>query len=378
MKFFLPEWGDYIDPYYDYSKEEFSTATFDRKYSHEVFDSPNFDGLLVSRSNVFKSSAKKRVLENQGVHSFYRLPYEYPILGDCGAFSYIKNDNPPYSTKEIIDYYTVLKFDYGVSLDHILINGDEERRYRLSIDNAKEFIKIHKELGLNWTPVASLQGWDRESIAQAAKEVIQAGYDYIALGGMVRKSDDEIVSYIQEIRDNVSKDVKIHVFGVSRLSIVPEYVRLEVTSSDSASYVRKAFVGENNYYTNSEFAYTAIRIPQYNKNNKAKNSIKSGKVSEEYLKQMESRCLSLFFNKDYGGDLVSSIIEYNDILGIKNYKKKIELTLKEKPWEYCKCKVCENIGSNVILFRGYNRNTSRGMHNVYVYYRDLQSLLRSL
>ena len=39
-------------------------------------------------------------------------------MGDCGAFGYINEKVPPYTTEEILDYYTRLDFDFGVSIDH--------------------------------------------------------------------------------------------------------------------------------------------------------------------------------------------------------------------------------------------------------------------
>ena len=42
-------------------------------------------------------------------------------------------------------------------------------------------------------------------------------------------------------------------------------------------------------------------------------------------------------------------------------------TLKEMPWKKCKCSICKEVGIEVILFRGNNRNRRRGMHNLYAY-----------
>ena len=52
-------------------------------------------------------------------------------MGDCGAFGYINETIPPYTTEEILDYYTKLDFDFGVSLDHLIVaatvSGKKER-----------------------------------------------------------------------------------------------------------------------------------------------------------------------------------------------------------------------------------------------------------
>ena len=58
---------------------------------------------------------------------------------------------------------------------------------------------------------------------------------------------------------------------------------------------------------------------------------------------------------------------------------RVEPTLKKQPWKYCKCKICQQAGVEVIIFRGNNRNRRRGMHNLSVYgdrVRELKGELR--
>ena len=66
---------------------------------------------------------KKAILEKLGVHKYLRVPREFPIMGDCGAFGYIMEEEPPYETDEILNYYQSLDFDYGVSIDHLIVKA---------------------------------------------------------------------------------------------------------------------------------------------------------------------------------------------------------------------------------------------------------------
>ena len=45
-------------------------------------------------------------------------------MGDCGAFSYINDDVPPYRPDEVIDFYDECGFDFGISIDHIIFGYD--------------------------------------------------------------------------------------------------------------------------------------------------------------------------------------------------------------------------------------------------------------
>jgi len=52
--------------------------------------------------------------------------------------------------------------------------------------------------------------------------------------------------------------------------------------------------------------------------------------------------------------------------------------LQDKPWKNCNCVICEEIGVEVIIFRGNDRNRRRGFHNTYVFYKRFQELLQQL
>ena len=61
-------------------------------------------------------------------------------MGDCGSFTYIQEDEPPYSVNDVIDFYDGCGFDYGISVDHVVFGWDPQ-------DQAAELAE--------WTMVAS-------------------------------------------------------------------------------------------------------------------------------------------------------------------------------------------------------------------------------
>lgn len=52
-------------------------------------------------------------------------------------------------------------------------------------------------------------------------------------------------------------------------------------------------------------------------------------------------------------------------------------TLKDRPWTKCDCSVCREVGIEVVIFRGNNRNRRRGFHNVRDFYRSLRQRERA-
>src|SRR5215510_8033656 len=101
-------------------------------YAHEVFKSPAYDGLLISKGIVSGvgggsrfSLAQRHRLRRLGAREFYRLSNAWgrklPIMGDCGAFTYVREEVPPYSVDEVIDFYVGCGFDFGISVDHVIL-----------------------------------------------------------------------------------------------------------------------------------------------------------------------------------------------------------------------------------------------------------------
>ncbi|MFV2016725.1 MAG: hypothetical protein ACC656_14940, partial [Candidatus Heimdallarchaeota archaeon] len=57
-----------------------------------------------------------------------------------------------------------------------------------------------------------------------------------------------------------------------------------------------------------------------------------------------------------------------------DYTIDYQRTLKDKPWLTCECIICKEIGMDVIIFRGNNRNRRRGFHNTFVFYKLLSRI----
>ena len=177
-----------MDPDYDFINDEHSGGRGDwsnEVYAHQMYREPNYDGILMSRAVAEKSKKKKERINSLGVHRYLRVPREFPIMGDCGAFDYIMEETPPYTTDDVIDYYTRLGFDYGVSVDHLIVTATESQkkfRYELTIHNAEEFLRAHRKAGLKWEPIGAVQGWDPKSYAEAAKKYAKMGYQVYRIG----------------------------------------------------------------------------------------------------------------------------------------------------------------------------------------------------
>ena len=117
MQYFIPEWDDHVDPGYDFINDVLTPGrdTYkDEVYAHEIFQEPNYDGILVSKVVVENTKKKKAIIEKEAIHKFIR--FHGQVMGDCGAFGYIKEDMPPYNTEEILEYYENFGFNFLAGL----------------------------------------------------------------------------------------------------------------------------------------------------------------------------------------------------------------------------------------------------------------------
>jgi hypothetical protein len=388
LSYFIPDWDDLVDPDYDFVSDQHSHGRghwSNNVYAHQLYRAPAYDGLLVSRLVAEQTREKKERIDALGVHRYFRVPQRFPIMGDCGAFGYIKAEEPPYKTDEILDYYTRLGFDHGVSIDHLIVaetQGQRLKRYELTIHNAQDFLHEHRKRGLRWEPIGALQGWDAHSYSEAARKYVKMGYRYIALGGLVRSKTEHILSIVESVKDVLPEGIRVHLFGLARFAAIREFVRLGVTSIDSSSVLRRAWLGSTTNFLTDRGWYSAIRIPQAEDCFRARRLVEDRNATSEQLLTLEKECLEAVRayavrKRRITSEMLDRLTEYDTLLAgqRKGTRERIRRTLEDRPWETCGCSICARWGVEVAIFRGNNRNRRRGFHNTHVFYRLIGRIL---
>ena len=421
MKFFFADSFDMVDPSFDFeteSRSEWRVRQRDDRYPHEIFPKPPYDGVLVSKSMVdgygasgsrYSLAQRQRFWRN-GVRSFMRLDQgtgdvdpDYPsqklhTMGDCGAFSYVKEKVPPVTTTEVINFYEQCGFDYGVSVDHVILGYESKagavlpgfvdvftewrERQRITLDLASDFFKEARSSGVRFVPYGVAQGWNPESYAESVSELQKIGYRKIALGGMVPLRTSSILECLEAIQRIKSLSTEFHMLGVTRCDHIHLFRAYGVTSFDSTSPLRQAFKdAKDNYYT-PERNFTAIRIPQVEGNARLQARIRSGELSQDRTRELERR--SLWGLKEFEKgvlsveDTLDCLLEYEQVHRPGESKASIyRETLAERPWAKCQCQICRAIGIQVIVFRGTERNKRRGFHNLTIFFENLQTALNA-
>jgi hypothetical protein len=286
MKYFIPEWNDRVDPKYNFvtdthSKEHSENPIKNDVYTWNIFglDKVPIDGVLVSRVTMNKKKTEWALKE--GIHSVLRLPQSFEIIGDCGAFGYIKDKTPPYDPLETLEFYEKVGFNYGVSVDHLVVSGfQEEKTYRMKLtyeNGVKSYSEWKKRYQKDFQLIVAVQGLEIADYLQMYDNYVKHGILHFGFGGLVRSSSN-FTSYlidelIKRIRNSKKVPEYLHFFGLSRAILFPKFEELEelgtVVGFDSASYLRKAWLSspemELNYLGLNGKGYTAIRIPMIKK-----------------------------------------------------------------------------------------------------------------
>jgi len=403
VRFFYADALDLVDPRFDFERE---TSPIDRVpqrddvYAHELMapDRP-YDGLLVSKFLLDMHGGAGRYTQAQrlrfmrtGARRFLRFPgrpdYEpenWPLLGDCGAFNYRKQKEPPYTVDEVIEFYDVGGFTHGVSVDHMIgafdpqydepslfaepVPEDYRSRFELTLELADEFLRKCRAGDCRFQPVGIAQGWSPGSYAEAVEKLIDMGYDYVALGGLVPLRTHEILHVLKAVRAVTQGELRLHLFGITRLENFDAYSEAGVVSLDSASPMRQAFKDARNNYYAEQGHYTAVRIPQADTYPKLLRAIRSGQVAQQEAFRKERACREAVAGVGAGETTADEAVErlqaYEDLYGGKSRWDGVRRTLAERPWENCPCAVCEQLGVEVVVFRGANRNRRRGFHNLW-------------
>ena len=394
--YFFPDWDDYVyEPFRTEETREYRRSER-KKYAHEIFGKKvPYDGLLLSLAQLRNGKGLlNRLHKQQGpfvLRDELRMPGRMPIFGDCGAFSYVADHSPHFKPREAASLYHQFGFNLGASVDHIphpsMATDEKERRMKLTASYAKEFLDICNFHGYLFKPIGSIQGITAEHYAHYVREYIDMGYKHIALGGLVRRKDSEILEIVAAVREALQRctrgkdeNIWVHLFGILRPELQRSFQNLGVSSFDSASYLRKAWMSSDRNYLapDGKGWYGTIRVP-ISTSKAMRDAAQADSISTERLEELESQCLSSLEHFDgtpkSKEEILANIDEYGPLLQRKgednHFVDKHKALMKDEPWKKCKCHVCKELGIHVVVFRGANRNRRRGFHNTWVFYHKI-------
>lgn len=380
IEFFFPFGWDHV--YHDFDRwNETWTTGFDHfKFLWELNQTVPMDGVLISRNVIEESTNRKEKMEEAGgVKNFLRIPEDVILFGDCGAFNYKDEPEPPYDPIETLDFYERMQFDRACTVDHLIVGSDDKRdRWELTLSNAEKMIEACQRGDYSFELYGVVQGWDPDSYHESAQRLVEMGFENLAMGGLVGTRTREIISILQRCYPAwMDRDVNVHEFGIARWELFPFMQRYGVNSFDN-TYHQKAWRDrKNNYELSPENKYTAVRVPI------------SNQYSDERLPEEQAvfDALKAYVKGEATPqEVVETLRKYEEVYAeLKDKESRIEIfedlkdeyleTLRDRPWEDCDCHICDEYGVHVCIFRRNERNMRRGFHNLYRFYHAFRGFL---
>jgi len=380
MKFFIPEWDDHVNKNYDFINDNrLDGDGKDYRYIWHFFgwDKVPIDGILVSRAQLEKSPKKLESVRRLGFYEYLDVPPQIETICDCGAFDYIDEPEPRYNPKDTMDFYKDIGTTVGVTIDHIITKQnqkDAKQRYEITLENAKKMYDLWDGKDTYYHSLrlmGAIQGWDNRSYSQAAQDLIDYGFRYIGIGGVARAQTDFIEDVVLEIGKVVKKfqkdkreKVDIHIFGFAKAELFDTIAKAGITSFDSASTLRKAWLSHrDNYFRTYKKRYSAIRVRYAKDDNKIQKNLEQEVLQK--IRAYDQGTLDL-------DDVFDKLRTYEELTGEVAFFDKYVETLRDRPWMKCNCPICNDLKVEICIFRGNNRNRRRGFHNTYIFYNHFR------
>jgi hypothetical protein len=176
-------------------------------------------------------------------------------MWDCGAWSYRKKSTEKIKEEGVSAEWALEEYaDYAadgafvVAPDHMLIPeaDDLDERRKFNRETAENFLPLARKEGFR--PVAAIHGMDLDERVAHSQELLDMGYEALALGGLAARASDtrRAIEAVEQIRDE-TRGAWLHILGLSSPPYLEAWDRIGVDSCDGASHFTRAFKAGDYY-----------------------------------------------------------------------------------------------------------------------------------
>nr|WP_154269893.1 MULTISPECIES: queuine tRNA-ribosyltransferase tRNA-guanine transglycosylase [Haloferax] len=235
--------------------------------------------------------------------------------------SYVDEYEPSIRTDAAVTPFT--RSDFEGDVDAVLTELAEDSRavyraddaafrYELTLDNAQEMYEQYHAGDYSFRLMVAIQGWDPESYVEALEYVLGIGYDYVGIGGVagspihdVRKIVKNVGKSVKEFEREHTRRIDTHVFGFAKTEGFDTVGRSGMTSFDSASMLRSAWTGGDNYRLDHDERYDAIRVRYPSNRDSLDESVQKSLRGRETLVALRAY--------DAEGSLTDAVHEWHEL-----------------------------------------------------------------
>ena len=241
---------------------------------HLVLGSGKEKGRLYLDERAFADGFRKSDIPDEITDAVDLMTDEWPEEWP----SYVDRYEPSIRRSESSDPGPFTEQDFDGSVEKILQRldddpravyrqDDKQFRYDLTLQNARDIRELYEQGDYPFRLMVAIQGWEPETYVQATEEVLDLGYDYVGIGGVAGSPVHEVRKIVKDVGKTVTEyerthDTRIdtHVFGFAKSEAFETIGRSNMASFDSASMLRSAWTGGENYRLDADERYDAVRV----------------------------------------------------------------------------------------------------------------------
>jgi hypothetical protein len=146
-------------------------------------------------------------------------------------------------------------------------DDDMQYRYDRTLENAIDMLERYEAGDYSFRLMAAVQGWDASSYVEAIEQTLDAGYQYLGIGGLAGSRERTVRDVVAAVGNAIKRfererttRIDTHLFGFAKTGAFDRIGRSGITSFDSASMLRSAWTGGKNYHLDADERYDAIRV----------------------------------------------------------------------------------------------------------------------
>jgi hypothetical protein len=264
---------------------------------HLVLGSGKEEGRLYLDERAFSDEFKKSEIPETITDVVDIMTDEWPSEWP----GYVDEYEPTIRTNADGDINPFSADDFKGDIDNVLANlaedpravyreDDAAFRYELTLRNAQEMYDLYQQREYPFRLMVAIQGWSPDTYAAAASDVLEMGYNYLGIGGVAGSPIHDVRTIVKNVGKTVKAferehDTRVdsHVFGFAKTDGFETVGRSGMTSFDSASMLRAAWTGGQNYRLDHDERYDAIRVRYPSSRDDLETAIETSLKSRETL-----------------------------------------------------------------------------------------------
>ena len=212
----------------------------------DTFKKMGFEMVITNAYITMKHYGDEAI--KRGIHDI--IGFDGSVMTDSGGYQVLEYGDVDVTPDAMAKFETGILSDIPIPLDRPTGFGLQYEKandyVNHTLDVSKRTIQNRKDNGQMW--MGPIQGGEHEELViKSSKELVEYGYDILALGSPVEFMESYrynlLAKMILSVKKNIPASIPLHLFGAGHPLTIPLAISLGCDTFDSASYVLYARYG---------------------------------------------------------------------------------------------------------------------------------------